>query len=250
MLATETTMCALAAQPAGRARAVWRSQSVRCARSCGGSAVCKRGDGGRRSRSAVPLPVGLGVSRARQGPLGPSRALLKLALPPGNVHVGGFAAGASGTRVTRLCCPLAPARGSFHSRAGWRCCEALSRPELLRRKTSATMQQRVVLVRQCGSEGATSRSHAHAVRARLSQVNSFVIDTAHMLNRFASQAERTMERVDECVRPDKARLCCCARLTSIAGSCRASRPRLRCWKPGLKGAHRTRPLPRLQALTR
>ena len=27
-----------------------------------------------------------------------------------------------------------------------------------------------------------------------------MIDTAHMLNRFAAQADRTMERVDECVK--------------------------------------------------
>ena len=108
------------------------------------------------------------------------------------------------------------------------------------------MQQRVVLVRSCTTYCC---SLALTVRACLAQVNSFVIDTAHMLNRFATQAERTMERVDECVQPDRARLSCCAWLTPIAGSCRASRPRLRCWRPGLKGALHTVSWPRLQALT-
>jgi hypothetical protein len=65
------------------------------------------------------------------------------------------------------------------------------------------MQQRVVLVRRRGAAhtGSRVRSRARAARSAppRAQVNSFVIDTAHLLNRFASQAERSMERVDECV---------------------------------------------------
>jgi hypothetical protein len=37
---------------------------------------------------------------------------------------------------------------------------------------------------------------AHAA----AQVNTFSIETAHMLNRFAVQAERSFEHVDECAR--------------------------------------------------
>lgn len=65
------------------------------------------------------------------------------------------------------------------------------------------MQQRVVLVRQCGAAHPVSRLRSRVRAARSAppraQVNNFVIDTAHLLNRFAAQAERSMERVDECV---------------------------------------------------
>lgn len=68
----------------------------------------------------------------------------------------------------------------------------------------ASMQQRVVLVRRLRSSAfLLALSHERTARyvSPRAQVNNFVIDTAHLLNRFAAQAERNLERVDECVSP-------------------------------------------------
>jgi hypothetical protein len=63
---------------------------------------------------------------------------------------------------------------------------------------STNMQQRAVLVRsrRAPSRGFRAWLSAHAA----AQVNTFTIETAHMLNRFAVQAERSFEHVDECAR--------------------------------------------------